>query len=105
MQHASLGFLHPCRRAAPAPLLGFNEPDRNDQAAMSVGQALDLWPQLVNTGGAASLAHICMYTRMRVCLDAGICWAAAAAAVAAVVTMAVDKCQGQHAQLQYRDCK
>ncbi len=31
-------------------LLGFNEPDRPDQANMSVKQALDLWPQLMATG-------------------------------------------------------
>jgi hypothetical protein len=31
-------------------LLGFNEPDLKEQANMSVAQALDLWPQLQNTG-------------------------------------------------------
>jgi RNA polymerase sigma factor (sigma-70 family) len=31
-------------------LLGFNEPDRADQANMTVAQALDLWPQLMATG-------------------------------------------------------
>ena len=31
-------------------LLGFNEPDLAGQAEMSVEQALDLWPQLQNTG-------------------------------------------------------
>ncbi len=31
-------------------LLGFNEPDRPDQANMSVEQALDLWPRLMDTG-------------------------------------------------------
>jgi hypothetical protein len=31
-------------------LLGFNEPDRFDQANMTVQQALDLWPQLMATG-------------------------------------------------------
>jgi Glycosyl hydrolase catalytic core len=31
-------------------LLGFNEPDRADQANLSVRQALDLWPQLMATG-------------------------------------------------------
>lgn len=31
-------------------LLGFNEPDRADQANMSPEQALDLWPQLEKTG-------------------------------------------------------
>ena len=31
-------------------LLGFNEPDRPDQANMTVQQALDLWPQLMATG-------------------------------------------------------
>ncbi|GIH14238.1 sigma-70 family RNA polymerase sigma factor [Rugosimonospora africana] len=31
-------------------LLGFNEPDRGDQANMTVAQALDLWPQLMATG-------------------------------------------------------
>ena len=33
--------------ARPAYLLGFNEPDRPDQANMSVSQALALWPQLM----------------------------------------------------------
>ncbi len=31
-------------------LLGFNEPDRGDQANMTVAQALDLWPKLMDTG-------------------------------------------------------
>ncbi|MFF0728752.1 glycosyl hydrolase [Streptomyces sp. NPDC004134] len=31
-------------------LLGFHEPDNPGQAAMTVGQALDLWPQLEQTG-------------------------------------------------------
>ena len=31
-------------------LLGFNEPDRPDQANMTVQQALDLWPHLMATG-------------------------------------------------------
>ena len=31
-------------------LLGFNEPDLREQANMTVEQALDLWPQLQNTG-------------------------------------------------------
>ena len=31
-------------------LLGFNEPDRANQANMTVQQALDLWPQLMATG-------------------------------------------------------
>jgi hypothetical protein len=31
-------------------LLGFNEPDRDDQADMTVEEALDLWPQLLGTG-------------------------------------------------------
>jgi len=41
-------------------LLGFNEPDMSGQAAMSVGQALDLWPQLQNTGmrlGSPAVAY------------------------------------------------
>ena len=33
--------------ARPAYLLGFNEPDRPDQANMSVSKALELWPQLM----------------------------------------------------------
>ncbi|AKJ09129.1 RNA polymerase [Streptomyces incarnatus] len=40
-------------------LLGFNEPDRPDQAHMSVRQALDLWPRLQSTGmrlGAPAVA-------------------------------------------------
>jgi Ca2+-binding RTX toxin-like protein len=31
-------------------LLGFNEPDHVDQANMSVGEALALWPELMSTG-------------------------------------------------------
>ncbi len=31
-------------------LLGFNEPDRKDQANMSVDRALELWPKLMSTG-------------------------------------------------------
>jgi hypothetical protein len=40
-------------------LLGFNEPDRPDQAHMTVKQALDLWPRLQSTGlrlGAPAVA-------------------------------------------------
>ena len=37
-------------QALGTTLLGFNEPDRHDQANMSVEQALALWPQLVATG-------------------------------------------------------
>ncbi|MFE7169374.1 glycoside hydrolase family protein [Streptomyces sp. NPDC057616] len=40
-------------------LLGFNEPDRADQAHMTVNQALDLWPRLQSTGlrlGAPAVA-------------------------------------------------
>ncbi|MEW2047619.1 glycoside hydrolase family protein [Streptomyces sp. NPDC005476] len=40
-------------------LLGFNEPDRPDQADMTVDQALDLWPRLQSTGlrlGAPAVA-------------------------------------------------
>ncbi|MFG2793792.1 glycoside hydrolase family protein [Streptomyces sp. NPDC048419] len=40
-------------------LLGFNEPDRPDQAHMTVNQALDLWPRLQSTGlrlGAPAVA-------------------------------------------------
>jgi len=33
--------------AKPAYLLGFNEPDRPDQANMSVSNAIDLWPRLM----------------------------------------------------------
>jgi hypothetical protein len=41
-------------------LLGFNEPDLPGQASMPVSQALDLWPQLQNTGlrlGAPAVAY------------------------------------------------
>lgn len=31
-------------------LLGFNEPDGKEQANMTVGEALDLWPRLMETG-------------------------------------------------------
>lgn len=31
-------------------LLGFNEPDRDDQSNLTVGRAVDLWQYLVNTG-------------------------------------------------------
>jgi hypothetical protein len=40
-------------------LLGFNEPDRADQAHMTVNEALDLWPRLQSTGlglGAPAVA-------------------------------------------------
>lgn len=40
-------------------LLGFNEPDRSDQAHMTVKEALDLWPRLESTGmrlGAPAVA-------------------------------------------------
>jgi hypothetical protein len=37
-------------RAGGTTILGFNEPDRGDQANMTVQQALDLWPQLQATG-------------------------------------------------------
>src|SRR5205814_8181588 len=37
-------------KAAGPYLLGFNEPDMAAQANMSVGQALDLWPQLAAAG-------------------------------------------------------
>ncbi|WP_371666981.1 glycoside hydrolase family protein [Streptomyces sp. NBC_00289] len=40
-------------------LLGFNEPDRPDQAHMTVNQALDLWPRLQSTAmrlGAPAVA-------------------------------------------------
>ncbi|MFE6172278.1 glycoside hydrolase family protein [Streptomyces sp. NPDC056464] len=40
-------------------LLGFNEPDRPDQAHMTVREALDLWPRLQSTGmrlGAPAVA-------------------------------------------------
>jgi hypothetical protein len=37
-------------RAAGSTVLGFNEPDRPDQANMPVAQALALWPQLMATG-------------------------------------------------------
>ncbi|MFJ7073683.1 glycoside hydrolase family protein [Streptomyces sp. NPDC098781] len=40
-------------------LLGFNEPDRADQAHMTVKEALDLWPRLESTGmrlGAPAVA-------------------------------------------------
>lgn len=35
---------------APAPLLGFNEPDGRDQANLSVEQAMAAWPHLEKTG-------------------------------------------------------
>ncbi|GGL05919.1 glycoside hydrolase family protein [Mangrovihabitans endophyticus] len=41
-------------------LLGFNEPDLAGQAEMTVDQALDLWPQLQNTGmrlGSPAVAY------------------------------------------------
>ncbi|WP_328364979.1 glycoside hydrolase family protein [Streptomyces sp. NBC_00445] len=46
-------------RAQGKNLLGFNEPDRADQAKMSVQEALDLWPRLQSTGmrlGAPAVA-------------------------------------------------
>ncbi len=47
-------------KAAGPYLLGFNEPDMNSQANMTVDQALDLWPQLVSAGstlGSPSVAY------------------------------------------------
>jgi hypothetical protein len=41
-------------------LLGFNEPDMSAQANMTVAQALNLWPQLMNTGltlGSPAVAY------------------------------------------------
>ncbi|AHH98110.1 glycoside hydrolase family protein [Kutzneria albida] len=46
-------------RRAGSTLLGFNEPDLPGQANMSVQRALDLWPQLADTGlrlGAPAVA-------------------------------------------------
>lgn len=46
-------------KAQGRTLLGFNEPDRADQAGMSVKEALDLWPRLQSTGmrlGAPAVA-------------------------------------------------
>ena len=37
-------------KAAGHELLGFNEPDLSAQSNMTVGKALDLWPQLMSTG-------------------------------------------------------
>lgn len=37
-------------KGAPGVLLGFNEPDRKDQANMTVELALELWPKLMETG-------------------------------------------------------
>jgi len=37
-------------KAAGTTLLGFNEPDHGEQANLTPGQALDLWPQLQATG-------------------------------------------------------
>jgi RNA polymerase sigma factor (sigma-70 family) len=44
------GALADARKAGPY-LLGFNEPDMSGQANMTVDQALQLWPQLMATGG------------------------------------------------------
>lgn len=41
-------------------LLGFNEPDKKDQANMTVDQALELWPELMSSGlrlGSPGAAH------------------------------------------------
>ncbi len=41
-------------------LLGFNEPDKEDQANMTVAQALELWPELMASGmrlGSPGAAH------------------------------------------------
>jgi RNA polymerase sigma factor (sigma-70 family) len=46
--------------AAGPYLLGFNEPDLASQADMTVGQALDLWPQLMSAGkvlGSPAVAY------------------------------------------------
>lgn len=50
--------LHRAREQGRIPL-GFNEPDRSDQAHMTVKQALDPWPRLESTGmrlGAPAVA-------------------------------------------------
>lgn len=56
MQHRegwpNLGTLHKKQTdwnndAKPAYLLGFNEPDRPDQANMGIGKAVELWPRLM----------------------------------------------------------
>ncbi|MFF8031555.1 sigma-70 family RNA polymerase sigma factor [Streptomyces sp. NPDC016626] len=47
-------------KAAGPHLLGFNEPDFDSQANMSVEQALDLWPRLESTGsilGSPAVAY------------------------------------------------
>ena len=37
-------------KSAADTLLGFNEPNKSDQANMTVQQAIDLWPQMMATG-------------------------------------------------------
>jgi hypothetical protein len=43
-------FLKRAKRSDSKTLLAFNEPDRTDQANMTVQQAIDLWPKLEATG-------------------------------------------------------
>lgn len=48
------------KKAGITELLGFNEPDGKDQANMTVQQALDAWPRLMETGmrlGSPSCVH------------------------------------------------
>lgn len=43
-------FLKRAKKSGSDTLLAFNEPDRTDQANMTVQQAIDLWPKLQATG-------------------------------------------------------
>lgn len=57
--HVTPQALAEAKTAGPY-LLGFNEPDFDSQADMSVEQALDLWPRLESTGsilGSPAVAH------------------------------------------------
>lgn len=48
--NVSPGHLAYAENASANVILGFNEPDNPSQSAMTVEQALDLWPELMQTG-------------------------------------------------------
>jgi hypothetical protein len=50
MRHNEWWDGYPDHKTNVTHLLGFNEPDRPDQANMSVSRALELWPRLMRTG-------------------------------------------------------
>lgn len=49
-RHVNPETLQSIKDSGATVLLGFNEPERADQGNLSVEEALDLWPQLMETG-------------------------------------------------------